>query len=224
MNTFKILVVDDEQGMRSLIRSFLTAEGYEVHEASNGMDALRLLDKISVDLTIIDIMMPFMDGYELLGEIRKSFELPVIVLSAKGEEWDKVKGLKLGADDYVSKPFYSDELIARVETVLRRSNPHFKQSSWLKAGPFSLDQKNHCAYLENKEVPLTLKEFQLLAILMVHKGNVMTRRDLLEKVWGIDYAGTERTVDTHIKTLRIKLGELGSAIKTIWGVGYKLEV
>ena len=224
MNMQKILIVDDERNMRTLIRSFLTAEGYGVVEASNGLDALRLIEKTSPDLVLIDVMMPFMDGYTLVEEVRKTLDVPIIFLSAKGEEWDKVKGLKLGADDYLSKPFNSEELMARIETVLRRANPSQHKSQWIKAGPFSLDQRNHSAYVADREILLTMKEFQLLAVLMQHKNNVMSRGTLMEMVWGMDYSGTERTVDTHIKTLRMKIGEKGMVIKTVWGIGYKLEV
>lgn len=224
MSALNILIVDDEQDMRVLIRSFLIAEGYKVAEAANGLDALSVIDKTSPDLVLVDVMMPFMDGYALVEEVRKTSDVPVIFLSAKGEEWDKVKGLKLGADDYMSKPFYSEELIARIETVLRRVNPQRKKTTWLKAGPLSLDPQNHRVFVADHEVLLTMKEFQLLSVLVMNKNNVMTRRNLMEIVWGMDYSGTERTVDTHIKTLRMKLGENGMAIKTVWGVGYKLEV
>lgn len=224
MSAHKILIVDDEQDMRTLIRSFLIAEGYHVAEASNGLDALSLIEKTSPDLVLVDVMMPFMDGYALVEEVRKTLDVPMIFLSAKGEEWDKVKGLKLGADDYLSKPFYSEELIARIETVLRRVNPQHKKTTWLKAGPLSLDPQNHRVFVADTEILLTMKEFQLLSVLVVNKNNVLSRRDLMEIVWGVDYSGTERTVDTHIKTLRMKLGEKGMAIKTVWGVGYKLEV
>lgn len=224
MSALNILIVDDEQDMRVLIRSFLIAEGYQVTEAANGLDALSVIDKTSPDLVLVDVMMPFMDGYALVEEVRKTSDVPVIFLSAKGEEWDKVKGLKLGADDYLSKPFYSEELIARIETVLRRVKPQHQKTTWLKAGPLSLDPKNHRVLVADHEVLLTMKEFQLLSVLVMNKNNVLTRRNLMEIVWGMDYSGTERTVDTHIKTLRMKLGEKGMAIKTVWGVGYKLEV
>lgn len=224
MNIHKLLIVDDEQDMRMLIRSFLVAEGYQVLEASNGAEALMLLEKNAPDLILADVMMPFMDGYALIEEVRKTRDVPVIVLSAKGEEWDKVKGLKLGADDYIAKPFHSAELIARIETVLRRTDPKRRKSNLLQAGVFSIDQKNHRAFAGENEISLTMKEFQLLAVLVQHPKNVLSRRILLEMVWGMDYEGTERTVDTHIKTLRLKLGDKGEAIKTVWGVGYKLEV
>ena len=224
MNTYKLLIVDDEQDMRTLIRSFLVAEGYQVLEASNGAEALMLLEKNVPDLILADVMMPFMDGYALIEEVRKTRDVPVIVLSAKGEEWDKVKGLKLGADDYIAKPFHSAELIARIETVLRRTDPKRRKTNLLQAGVFSIDQKNHRTFAGDNEISLTMKEFQLLAVLVQHPKNVLSRRILLETVWGMDYEGTERTVDTHIKTLRLKLGDKGDAIKTVWGVGYKLEV
>ncbi len=224
MSMGTILVIDDEIAMRALIKSFLVPEGYLVKDASNGMEALEMIYEESPDLIIVDIMMPFMDGYTFTKELRKSSDTPIIFLSAKGEEWDKVKGLKLGADDYLVKPFHYGELIARIETVLRRSSKHYRKILTIKAGPITIDVENHLAFLDGKEVSLTLKEFGLLSLLVTHRNNLITRNNLMATIWGTEYSGTDRTVDTHIKTLRLKMKQHGVLIKTVWGLGYKLEV
>ncbi|TDL30951.1 response regulator transcription factor [Jeotgalibacillus sp. S-D1] len=224
MSVRKILIVDDEAAMRNLIRSFLVSEGYVVTEAANGMEALKIAKNDPPDLMLVDVMMPFMDGYVFTEEIRKTADTPIIFLSAKGEEWDKVKGLKIGGDDYLVKPFHSGELIARIETVLRRSDPHFHKSNLMKAGPISLDLTSYRVFLENEELSLTMKEYKLLSLLVTNKNSLVTRDYLMETVWGLEYSGTERTVDTHIKTLRMKMKQHGELIKTVWGLGYKLEV
>ncbi|PPA70889.1 response regulator transcription factor [Jeotgalibacillus proteolyticus] len=224
MSVRKILIVDDEAAMRKLIRSFLVQEGYAVLEAANGLDALKAAASDQPDIMIVDVMMPYMDGFTFTEELRKTSNTPVIFLSAKGEEWDKVKGLRLGADDYLVKPFHSGELLARIESVLRRTDPNFRKEELLKAGPVSLDQTSHRAFIDEQELSLTVKEFKLLSLLMTNKNSVVTREYLMETVWGHDYSGTERTVDTHVKTLRMKMKQHGELIKTVWGLGYKLEV
>lgn len=224
MSLATILVVDDEPDMRRLIRSFLVAEGYSVLEATNGMDALDLVKKTTIDLMLLDVMMPFVNGYTVTKEVRKTSNMPIIFLSARGDEWDKVKGLRFGADDYLVKPFHSGELIARIETVLRRSNQSAHKNILLKAGPIIIDETNHEVYLEGTKIVLTRKEFDLLALLVANQNKLLTRTLLMETVWGMEYSGTERTVDTHIKTLRLKLHTAGSYIKTVRGLGYKLEV
>lgn len=224
MSLATILVVDDEPEMRRLIRSFLVAEGYSVLEATNGMDALDLLKKTAIDLMLLDVMMPFVNGYTVTQEVRKTSNLPIIFLSARGDEWDKVKGLRFGADDYLVKPFHSGELIARIETVLRRSIQAAHKNILLKAGPIIIDETNHEVYLEDSKILLTRKEFDLLVLLVTNQNKLLTRTLLMETVWGMEYSGTERTVDTHIKTLRLKLRTAGSFIKTVRGLGYKLEV
>lgn len=224
MSLATILVVDDEPDMRRLIRSFLVAEGYSVLEATNGMDALDLVKKTTIDLMLLDVMMPFVNGYTVTKEVRKTSNMPIIFLSARGDEWDKVKGLRFGADDYLVKPFHSGELIARIETVLRRSNQSAHKNILLKAGPIIIDETNHEVYLEGTKIVLTRKEFDLLALLVANQNKLLTRTLLMETVWGMEYSGTERTVDTHIKTLRLKLHTAGSFIKTVRGLGYKLEV
>lgn len=224
MSLATILVVDDEPDMRRLIRSFLVAEGYSVLEATNGMDALDIIKKTNIDLMLLDVMMPFVNGYTVTQEVRKTSNMPIIFLSARGDEWDKVKGLRFGADDYLVKPFHSGELIARIETVLRRSIQPTHKNILLKAGPIIIDETNHEVYLEGTQILLTRKEFDLLALLIANQNKLLTRTFLMETVWGMEYSGTERTVDTHIKTLRLKLHIAGSFIKTVRGLGYKLEV
>ncbi|MCZ8538345.1 response regulator transcription factor [Paenisporosarcina quisquiliarum] len=224
MSLGTILVVDDELEMRRLIQSFLVAEGYTVLEAANGMDALDFVKKANIDLMLLDVMMPYVDGYTVTKEVRKTSDIPIIFLSARGDEWDKVKGLRFGADDYLVKPFHSGELIARIETVLRRSTQAKQKNKLLKAGPILIDETNHEAYVEGTYIPLTRKEFSLLSLLVANQNHLLTRTLLMETVWGLEYSGTERTVDTHIKTLRLKLHSAGSFIKTVRGLGYKLEV
>ncbi|KIL46742.1 response regulator transcription factor [Jeotgalibacillus soli] len=219
-----ILVVDDEAPMRMLIRSFLEKEGYRVSEAPNGIDALNLVSAKSFDLILLDVMMPFMDGYAFTKELKQKDDIPIIFLSAKGEEWDKIKGLKMGADDYIVKPFHSGELLARIETVLRRAFPLNHKKNIIKAGPIRLDLNAHRTFLDQEEISLTLKELNILSLLIQCENTVLSRNRLMESVWGAEYSGTERTVDTHIKTLRIKLKKHGELIKTVWGIGYKFEV
>ncbi|TFE02203.1 response regulator transcription factor [Jeotgalibacillus salarius] len=222
MSGYKVLVVEDEPPMRELIASFLIEEHYEVAEAANGVEALQQFKSYHPDVMVVDIMMPFMDGFELLKEIRQLSEIPFIFLSARGEEWDKVKGLRLGADDYIVKPFHSGELIARIETVLRRSGSKTSQQV-IRSGNMTLDLDYMEVRSGDRLIPLTKKEFEMLALLIKYKGHTVTRARLMELVWGPDYPGSERTVDTHMKTLRMKLPEESDRIKTVRGVGYRLE-
>lgn len=225
MNELTVMIIDDEETMRSLVKTFLTKAGYNVLEAANGMDALMTIHKHVPDLLIVDVMMPFMDGFIFTEELRKKYTIPLIFLSAKGEEWDKIHGLKLGGDDYIVKPFHPGELLARIESVLRRTiNTSQQTIDRLTIGSLMLDLQSYKAVASGQELSLTLKEFELLSLLAKNKGNVFSREQLLLAVWGADYSGSERTVDTHIKTLRLKLRENGSLIKTVWGIGYKLEV
>jgi len=221
MSERKILVVDDEQEICQLVGMYLENSGYSWHQANNGEDALKLINQCNFDLLILDIMMPVMDGWTLCKKIRETREVPVIFLTAKGEEWDKVNGLKMGADDYIVKPFSPGELIARVDAVLRRTKHHEEASSLLKIGNIEINEKARSVFVTNKELSLTLKEYDLLLFFSKHQDYVFSREQILEKVWGIDYFGTARTVDTHIKTLRIKLGQDADYISTVWGVGYK---
>ncbi|GGI15869.1 response regulator transcription factor [Gottfriedia solisilvae] len=221
MNERKILIVDDEQEICQLVGMYLENNGYSWHQANNGEDALKLINQYNYELLILDIMMPIMDGWTLCKKIRETREVPVIFLTAKGEEWDKVNGLKMGADDYIVKPFSPGELIARVDAVLRRTKNHDGSSTLLKIGNIEINEKARSVFVTNKELSLTLKEYDLLLFFSKHQDYVFSREQILEKVWGIDYFGTARTVDTHIKTLRIKLGQDADYISTVWGVGYK---
>lgn len=224
MNERKILIVDDEQEICQLVGMYLDNNGYSWDQANNGETALIKINQTNYDLIILDIMMPIMDGWTLCKKIRESSEVPVIFLTAKGEEWDKVNGLKMGADDYIVKPFSPGELIARVDAVLRRTKNNDETSFRLQFGPIQINEKARSVFVFDKELTLTLKEFDLLLFLCKHQGHVFSREKILEKVWGYDYFGTARTVDTHIKTLRIKLGPEADYISTVWGVGYKFGI
>lgn len=224
MTTYTVMIIDDESQMRNLVKSFLHLDHYQVIEATDGAHALTLLDKNTPDLFIVDVMMPFMDGFEFAERVKDHSDAPIIFLSAKGDEWDKVKGLKLGGDDYIVKPFHPEELLARVESVLRRTYQNKQRAETLSAGPIVLDLESHSARLNGEQLPLTLKEFGLLKLFATHRGRVFTREQLLESVWGDQHQSTERTVDTHIKTLRLKLGTYSDWIETVWGIGYRFEV
>ena len=215
------MIIDDEIEMRKLIKTLLEREGYSVIEATDGLNAIELLKKVTPHLFIVDVMMPFMDGFTFANEVKRTSTTPLIFLSAKGEEWDKIQGLKLGGDDYIVKPFLPGELLARVESVLRRSNLNKKMDDRFTIGPLAIDNDSHTVTLNSTPLSLTLKEFGVLYLLAKHKGRVYTREQLLEIVWGEDHESSERTVDTHIKTLRLKMGKDGELIETVWGLGYK---
>ncbi|MCG3087758.1 response regulator transcription factor [Sporosarcina cyprini] len=219
-----ILIIDDEPQMRRLIRTFLEKDGYLVEEATDGLHALSRLGEVKPDLCIVDVMMPYMDGFTFATELKQISDIPLIFLSARGEEWDKVQGLKIGGDDYIVKPFLPSELLARIESVLRRTYGRTEKAEILSVGPLVIDTDAHTVSLDGKPISLTLKEFGVLQVLMKHKGRVFTREQLLHLVWGQDHQSTDRTVDTHIKTLRLKLGDSGKLIETVWGIGYKFEV
>lgn len=223
MKRYNILIVDDESDMRQLVGMYLENSGYAWEEAENGVQVLQKMKKQSFDLLILDMMMPEMDGIALCREIRKKSDIPVIFLTAKGEEWNRVTGLRTGADDYIVKPFSPGELIARLEAVLRRYTK-IEVKNEQKWGPIFIDEKGRRVEVDGEAIPLTVKEFDLLLFLCQHKGQVFSREQLLEKVWGYDYAGSTRTVDTHVKTIRLKFGSSGDYIQTVWGVGYKFEV
>lgn len=224
MNGYTVMIIDDEEAMRQLVKTFLEKEGYTVLQAANGVEALAMIDRQMPDLLIVDIMMPYMDGFAFTKELKQKYDVPLIFLSAKGEEWDKVHGLKLGGDDYVVKPFHPGELLARAESVLRRAKPSPRQAERYTIGPLILDAQAHKVTVSGRTLSLTLKEYDLLFRLAQHPGKVFTREQLLQSVWGDDYAGGERTVDTHVKTLRLKLKEHAGLIQTVWGIGYKFEV
>lgn len=223
MNKYRVLVVDDESDMRQLVGMYLDNFGYEWGEAENGKEALKKLETDHYDLVVLDIMMPEMDGLSVCKEIRKTSDVPIIFLTAKGEEWNRVNGLRMGADDYIVKPFSPGELVARMEAVLRRYTKQEQQEE-IQFGPILINEKSRRIEAGGEPISLTVKEFDLLYFLCQHTGQVFSREQLLEKVWGYDYAGSTRTVDTHVKTMRLKLGESGNYIQTVWGVGYKFEV
>ena len=224
-----ILVVDDEPKMRDLVKMYLMKEGFSVTEAGDGGQALDLIKKSQIDLVILDIMMPEVDGLTVCKEIRRDYDIPVIMLTAKGEEIDRVLGFELGADDYVVKPFSPRELVARVKALLRRvgAKQSTVQNNILGFPGLMINQDAREVEVEGNKLSLTPKEFELLAFLAKNAGRVFTREQLLEHVWGYDFYGDLRTVDTHVKKLREKLSRYGRAadyVVTVWGVGYKFEV
>lgn len=221
----KILIVDDEPRIRDLIREHLVHEGFECAEAGDGSAALAVLSTGGIDLVILDIMMPFMDGMTCLREIRaRRLTVPVIMLTARSEEYDKLAGLEGGADDYVVKPFSPRELVLRVKAVLARTMPREQGSAGHYVfGPLSIDTASHCVRIDGEDIPLTPKEFDLLVFLASNKGLALSREKILQKVWNYDYYGEDRTVDTHIKMLRSHLGSCRDYIVTVWGIGYKFD-
>lgn len=224
MEPIKILVVDDEMRMRKLVRDFLVRKGYQVIEAFDGENALELYyEHKDIDLIICDVMMPKVDGYQVLREIREQSKVPFIMLTAKGEEADELLGFEIGADEYISKPFSPRILMARVDALLRR-NGSFEDSDDLEAGGIFVDKAAHKVLVDGSEIELSFKEFELLTYFMENAGIALSREKILSSVWDYDYFGEARTIDTHVKKLRAKLGAKGDLIKTIWGMGYKFEV
>ena len=224
MDNIKILVVDDEERMRRLVKDFLAKKGYAVIEASNGREALDLFYKDnSIDLVILDVMMPVMDGWATLREIRETSKIPIIMLTAKAEEHDELLGFELGVDEYITKPFSPKILVARVEALLRRFGSIGEENEKLSYGGIVLDKNAHSVLVDSSEIELSYKEFELLSFFMENKGLALSRDRILDSVWNYDYFGDARTVDTHVKKLRAKLGDKGDLIKTIWGMGYKFE-
>ncbi|KJB88245.1 transcriptional regulator [Paenibacillus sp. E194] len=225
MNQSRLLIIDDEEDMRALVHMYLKSSGFEVYQAANGEEALEILSAMPIDLIVADVMMPILDGFTLCLNIRQSSNVPIVFLTARGEEWDRVYGLKIGADDYIVKPFSPSELIARIDAVLRRVNRESAADKTVQLyGQIEINERGRTVKVCGESLALTLKEFELLLFLCRHRGQALSREQLLEHVWGIDYEGSVRTVDTHIKTLRIKLGNMGEFIQTMWGIGYKLEV
>ena len=224
MKNCKILVIDDESRMRKLVRDFLTKKGYEVLEAANGEEAMEIFyeDK-DIDLLILDVMMPKMDGWEVCREVRKTSRVPIIMLTAKADERDELLGFELGGDEYVTKPFSPKILVARVEAILRRSNVN-TDDGIIRIGDITMNKNAHEVFVGNQPIELSFKEFELLAYFIENQGIALSRERILNNVWNYDYFGDARTIDTHVKKLRNKLGERGGYIKTIWGMGYKFEV
>ena len=224
MEKLKILVVDDEARMRKLVRDFLVRNDYTVVEAGDGEEALDVFySDIDIALIILDVMMPKMDGYETLKRIRKDSKVPVIMLTAKGEEDDELRGFELGVDEYISKPFSPKILVARVEAILRRSGNGTADES-IRAGRIELNKVAHIVKIDDKPIELSFKEFELLAYFIENSGIALSRERILNSVWNYDYFGDARTIDTHVKKLRSKMGDCGEYIHTIWGMGYKFEV
>lgn len=224
MDKVKILVVDDESRMRKLVRDFLGREGYTVLEAGDGMEAMEIFyEHKDIALVILDVMMPKMDGWQVCREIRQSSQTPVIMLTARSEERDELQGFGLGVDEYISKPFSPKILVARVEAILRRSHV-LGSEEVMDAGGIRINKAAHEVTVGEGQVDLSYKEFELLVYFVENEGIALSREKILNNVWNYDYFGDARTIDTHVKKLRNKLGEKGNYIKTIWGMGYKFEV
>lgn len=224
MNKLKILVVDDESRMRKLVKDFLIKQNYEVLEAGDGSEALDIFfDNQDIALIILDVMMPKMDGWQVCREVRNYSKVPIIMLTARTDERDELQGFQLGVDEYIAKPFSPKILVARVEAILRRTN-QIAENEVLSCGGISIDRAAHVVSIDGKTIDLSFKEFELLTYFMENKGIALSREKILNSVWNYDYFGDARTIDTHVKKLRSKLGEKGDLIKTVWGMGYKLEV
>ncbi len=225
MDKLKILVVDDEARMRKLVADFLIKSNYTVLEAGDGQEALDVFfENKDIALIVLDVMMPKMDGWDVCKEIRETSKVPIIMLTARAEERDELKGFSLGVDEYIAKPFSPKILVARIEAILRRSNQGDVAEEVLTCGIIKVDKAAHTVLVDGKSVDLSFKEFELLTYFMENKGIALSREKILNNVWDYDYFGEARTIDTHVKKLRSKLGETaGDMIKTIWGMGYKFD-
>jgi DNA-binding response OmpR family regulator len=223
MEQLRILVVDDEARMRKLVKDFLMIKGFQVLEAKDGEEALELFFRYKdIALILLDVMMPKLDGWEVLKTIRKHSKVPIMMLTARGEERDELQGFELGVDEYISKPFSPKILVARVEAILRRSKG--ASSDVLEVGGIQIDKGAHQVTIDGMPVELSYKEFELLTYFAENQGLALSREKILNHVWNYDYFGDARTIDTHVKKLRSKMGQKGDYIKTIWGMGYKFEV
>ena len=223
MEQIKVLVVDDEARMRKLVKDFLSVKGFTVLEAGDGEEAVDIFfAQKDIALILLDVMMPKMDGWEVVKTIRKYSQVPIIMLTARGEERDELQGFSLGVDEYISKPFSPKILVARVEAILRRTSAG--ASDVTEVGGIVLDKVAHQVTIDGKPVDLSYKEFELLSYFIDNQGIALSREKILNNVWNYDYFGDARTIDTHVKKLRSKLGDKGEYIKTIWGMGYKFEV
>ena len=224
MDGLKILVVDDEARMRKLVKDFLVNKGFSVIEAANGEEAVDIFfAQKDIALILLDVMMPKMDGWEVLKTIRKYSQVPVMMLTARSEERDELQGFALGVDEYISKPFSPKILVARVNAILRRTRGT-TGGDVIEAGGIRMDKAAHIVEIDGKPVELSYKEFELLSYFMENAGIALSREKILNNVWNYDYFGDARTIDTHVKKLRSKLGDKGEYIRTIWGMGYKFEV
>lgn len=223
MEILKVLVVDDEARMRKLVRDFLTVKGFLVVEAGDGEEAIDIFfEQKDIALILLDVMMPKMDGWEVCRTIRKYSQVPIIMLTARGEEQDELQGFSLGVDEYISKPFSPKILVARVEAILRRSSTMSQEV--IDVGGIHIDKSAHQVLVDGKNVDLSYKEFELITYFAENQGIALSREKILNNVWNYDCFGDARTIDTHVKKLRSKLGDKGDYIKTIWGMGYKFEV
>jgi DNA-binding response OmpR family regulator len=224
MSDLKVLVVDDEARMRKIVKDFLVAKDYKVVEASNGEEAIDIVyeDK-DIDLVLLDVMMPKMDGWETCREIRKVSQVPIIMLTAKSDETDELLGYNLGIDEYITKPFGPKILVARIDAILRRTNK-LNEEDIITAGRLNINKTSHVVSVDGNPIELSFKEFELLCYFAENKGIALSREKILNNVWNYDYFGDARTIDTHVKKIRSKLGDCGDYIKTIWGMGYKFEV
>ena len=224
MDKIKILVVDDEGRMRKLVKDFLVRKDFEVLEAEDGAQAIDIFFTIKdIGLIILDVMMPKMNGWEVCKEIRQYSKVPIIMLTARGDERDELQGFDLGVDEYISKPFSPKVLVARVEAILRRTNA-VQLGEVTSTGGIEINIAAHMVSIDGKTIDLSFKEFELLSYFIENKGIALSREKILNNVWNYDYFGDARTIDTHVKKLRSKLGDKGDFIKTIWGMGYKFEV
>ena len=224
MEKFKILVVDDESRMRKLIKDFLEREGYQILEAADGLEALDVFyDHKDISLIILDVMMPKLDGWGVCQEVRRISEVPIMMLTARSEERDELKGFELGVDEYMTKPFSPKILVARVAAIMKRAKS-VAVDEIMNVGGIEVNKAAHIVQVEGAEIELSVKEFELLLYFLENQKIALTREKILNNVWNYDYFGDARTIDTHVKKLRNKLGDKGHYIKTIWGMGYKFEV
>lgn len=224
MEKLKILVVDDESRMRKLVKDFLEREGHTIIEAVDGMEAMDIFyENKDISLIILDVMMPRMDGWQVCREVRALSQVPIIMLTARGEERDELQGFELGVDEYISKPFSPKILVARVNAILKRGGSAVSEDL-IDAGGIVIDKEAHLVKIDDVPIELSVKEFELLTYFVENQKMALSREKILNNVWDYDYFGDARTIDTHVKKLRSKLGEKGNYIKTIWGMGYKFEV
>jgi DNA-binding response OmpR family regulator len=224
MEKTKILIVDDESRMRKLIRDFLEREGYQIIEAADGIEAMDCFyaDK-NIDLIVLDVMMPKMDGWQVCREIREHSKVPIVMLTARGEEQSELKGFELGVDEYISKPFSPKILVARIGALLKRTK-NISEGEIIDVGGILINKAAHLVTIDGENLDLSVKEFELFTYFVENQGIALSREKILNHVWNYDYFGDARTIDTHVKKLRSKMGEKGNYIKTIWGMGYKFEV
>ena len=225
MDNNTILVIDDDRNILAIIELYLKKAGFEVSTCTTGYDALATFRQVKPTLVVLDVMLPGQDGWSILHEIRKESQTPVIMLTAKGDTGERVRGLELGADDYIAKPFDSNELVARIKAVLRRLAPQADTARVVELPDLYISLENYSVVLDGETIDMPPKEIELLYFLASHSGKVFTREQLLEQVWGFDFFGDSRTVDVHVKRIREKLGERENwQLKTVWGVGYKFDI